>query len=314
MRMAFGRPFSMKALDACFRLAIIYASCAMIFAPSYDQISKHPKQLLFLAAIGATGFYGARWLRRRAQSSVDADETAGRGGRRRLLESGAYVVITAVLLAATALGAPWIAVATVSLGAALGARLAFAAPASVVAFAAGGGMNHQVGGALFVYLAMFPCLNALFHWPSWAASRWQMKRLRRDAARPPFPARVGRLFGHVLADALIAVACLFALAATIAIMSETNRGVMLWGETLSKAQHAPFSGDGLVLTLMLFSTLVPTAIHLFFAIFALAFVETPYRGIVARFLEDEQGGQEWANQAIVAVYLTAWATFSLVVI
>lgn len=315
LRLAFGRSFSMKALDMCFRLAVVYASATLFVAPKFEVLATHLWAFAMAASAGAAGFYGARWLKRRSQPSPFDPPESKSCRANQILENGAYLLIMAVLVTAGELGAPWLVTGPFGMGAAVGAGLAFAVPASVLAFVMYVlRFGDDLGGGMFVFLVMFPCLNAIFDWPSWAASRWLMKRLRWDASRPVFYDRVGRLFGHVLADALIGVACLFALAAAIAIMSETNSGIMEWDSTFSKAQHAPFSGDGVVLTIMLFSTLVPTAIHLFFAVFALAFIETPYRNVVARFLEDENGGEEWANQAIVAVYLTAWATFSLVVV
>ncbi|MEM7544567.1 MAG: hypothetical protein AAF367_03445 [Pseudomonadota bacterium] len=68
------------------------------------------------------------------------------------------------------------------------------------------------------------------------------------------------------------------------------------------------------MTIMLLSTLLPTAVHLFFAVFALAFIDTPYRAWVSGWLNEAAGADEWGNRFVVSAYLTAWAVLSLLVV
>ncbi len=68
------------------------------------------------------------------------------------------------------------------------------------------------------------------------------------------------------------------------------------------------------MTVMLVSTLVPTALHLFFALFALAAIRPPYREWFKDWLEESKGGGEWGNRALVSAYLTFWMVFALAVL
>ena len=68
------------------------------------------------------------------------------------------------------------------------------------------------------------------------------------------------------------------------------------------------------MTVMLVSTLVPTAMHLFFVVFALAVLRPPFATRTAFWLEKDQFGGEKGTQMLVALYLTACAGFALVVL
>ena len=65
------------------------------------------------------------------------------------------------------------------------------------------------------------------------------------------------------------------------------------------------------MTVMLLSTLVPTVIHLFFALFALAVIRPPYAARVAYHIQEDQHGAEPGSWALVALYLSASAAFAL---
>ncbi len=68
------------------------------------------------------------------------------------------------------------------------------------------------------------------------------------------------------------------------------------------------------MTVMLLSTLVPTALHLFFALFALAAIRPPYRQWFVGWLDDRHGEDSFGNRAIVSAYLTFWMVFALAVL
>lgn len=141
-----------------------------------------------------------------------------------------------------------------------------------------------------------------------------MDRLRADANRPDFLRRAGALLAHLTIDGALAIACLFGLAIVLINLAHSIDQPGLWTGTLSASKEAPFSAKGSAMTVMLLSTLVPTALHLFFALFALAAIRPPYRDWFVGWIEDPQSGGEWGNRAFVSGYLTFWMIFALVVL
>ena len=301
----FGPPWSRRAFDMCFRLALAYASLHILVRDAGPALSQSfVRVVLCLALIGA-GFFAARAVQQRLRAGPG---TIAREGRETLTYAAFWLGILAVERA----GVPDIYLLMLLIGAALGAGVALAVPVAVLGF-----LSYlagiRFGGTCFVYLAMFPLVNALFDWPSWAATRWLIGRLRRDATLPRFRDRAAALTGHILLDVAIGVACLYGLAVTIVLMTETNVGMLMWDRTFSQGLAEPLSGGGLVLTIMILSTLVPTCLHILFALFALALIEMPGRLWFARWLDPEPGAQEWASRAIVAAFLTLCAIFALAI-
>ena len=321
----FGGPWSARALHMCFRLAVLYALAYLLFGAILGSGLSVTTRWIFVGLsllLGLVSFFVARAIRRRHVSARRQARVRKRRAWLQLREQLAYSALAGASWAASLL----VTVATdsvVGAGAAVFIFIGAIAGAGVIAAAAAlviiGAVAGVLAGAAATVvgigpLIIPPILNALFDWPSWAVSRWLMGRLRADAALPGFFRRAGALLVHLAIDGAIAIACLFGLAILLINMSHVMDVSDLWSETLSAAREAPFSATGSTMTVMLASTLVPTALHLFFALFALAAVRPPYHGRIAPWLEDSHGGGEWGNRAIVSAYLTFWAVFALTVL
>ncbi|MEM6744499.1 MAG: hypothetical protein AAF676_12300, partial [Pseudomonadota bacterium] len=216
------------------------------------------------------------------------------------------------IAAASALSADLRVALAVAATALLG--IALFAAAGVVAVGAGAFATAAIGALAAV--AALPALNAAFDLPSLAASRWLIGRLERDARLAHPAARAGALLAHAAVDIALACLCLFGLTAALAAILDAM-GSEPFFEIYAAAADAPWQGMGLVMTVMLASTLLPTALHLFLAVFALAALRPPFAARVA-FLaqEPEQGGEaaEPASRLLVALYLTAFAGAALLAI
>ncbi len=275
LRWFFGRPWSRRALDMCFRLAVVYAVAYLYFGNWLTWEGGATVKWTFAGigpVLGAMSFLIARSVRRRHLRARRRAESRKRRIWLHLREQLAYVAVAVAVAAAAA--------------------------AAVLAF----------------ILTIIPVLNALFDWLSWAVSRWLMGRLRADATRPGIFRRAGALLAHLAIDGAVAIACLFGLAIVLINMAHAIDAPELWDDTLIAAKEAPFSARGSTMTVMLLSTLVPTALHLFFALFALAAIRPPYREWFGVWLEESKGGGEWGNRAIVSAYLTFWMVFALAVL
>jgi len=179
----------------------------------------------------------------------------------------------------------------------------------VAGAAAGAGAGAAAGAVAISFLIGLPIINAALDWPSWAASRWLMRRLRYDAERGgAWPA----IILHVAVDIVLAVFFLATLTAVLAIAVQLldDASVADWRSTefFKNAERDPW-GDGLFLTAMLLSTLVPTTIHVAAAFGALIVVPPPLRRLPMRFLEDTHPSllERW----VTAGYLTAWVMLAL---
>ncbi len=244
LRWFFGRPWSRRAFDTCIRLAVIYAVLYLVFAIVTENGSLAESG--FILVVGTASFLIARQVRRRHLLARRGSEHRRHRLWLHLREQLAYLVPGLVIVA------------------------------GIVAVA--GAVDETTGVAiLFAVLFIISCLNALFDWPSWAASRWLMRRLWADATRPGFLRRAGAILAHLAVDGAIAIACLFGLAIVLINFAHAIDLPEFWDETLNAAKEAPFSTMGSTMTVMLLSTLVPTALHLFFALFALAAIRPPHR-------------------------------------
>ncbi|MBT3305786.1 MAG: hypothetical protein HN377_04815 [Alphaproteobacteria bacterium] len=347
LRWFFGRPWSPRALDMCLRLTVVYSMTYFLLVVAFpapeDPIERLTDVGVFLV-LSLMCFLLARKVRRNHLQAQRLTDRRGRLIWLRLREQLVYFIICLVILV---LG---LIVAIAALDGDVSAILIFSIPVALTGVLAGGGARAAVGtltgiGALgggvgfifyifsafdeggivgtegYIEIAKFgilffliPCLNTLFDWPSWAASRWLMQRLRADASRPGFFHRAGGLLAHLAIDGAIAIACLFGLAIALTNFSAWMDLPTLWDEPFYATTVAPFSFGGSILTVMLLSTLVPTALHLFFALFALAAIRPPYRHWFKGWLEEANAGDEWGNRAIVSGYLTFWMVFALAIL
>lgn len=139
-----------------------------------------------------------------------------------------------------------------------------------------GGPFRAVGAVYFSLVILAPLLNASLDTVSWYWTR----RYLRDLFPETGPRRIGvlRAIDHLARDFALAVLFLvilaIALAGVFALWSEVLRlsGVLNgfpWRDYLKAAQEGPF-GEGVGITLMLITTLIPTFLHFFATIMALA--------------------------------------------
>ena len=236
----------------------------------------------------------------------------------------AYAFAFSVVQTARASGDPLIAVGLgagglLAAGSALGEdpqrtllQIAAGTGAALVLMVAFGVADAGILRFMLVFGVGLVAINALFDWLSVAASRWLMARLAEDARRPGWAARAGTLLGHLALDLALAAACLFGLAAAAAAAARLGGTPAIWDGFWSAARDAPLEGGGAVMTAMLLTTLAPTALHLFFAIFALAALRPPLLKATAAWLEEDAEGGERGTQLLVALYLSAAAVAAAV--
>lgn len=130
------------------------------------------------------------------------------------------------------------------------------------------GVFHPAVMSGFVFIFVLPLLNAALDTASWAVSRWLgRKMLDRNFHR-------WGMIGFAFLDFFVAFLFLSMLAVFLGAAGQsinqlafatTESHIIDLGTIIRQATMDPF-GDGLWITLMLFSTLVPTAIHFFVAI------------------------------------------------
>ena len=135
-----------------------------------------------------------------------------------------------------------------------------------------GTFANTFSATVITFFLLLPFVNALFDWVSWQVSRWlgdKLLEISKDA-EASFLQRFARFALDMIIDGGFAVLCLIGLAWAIPRVIETFNGLVqrFSGETvftiggyLCATATEPL-GDGLWTTSMLFSTLLPTAIHL----------------------------------------------------
>ncbi|MGG7565909.1 hypothetical protein ACQ5SO_07065 [Rhodovulum sp. DZ06] len=333
---AFGPPLGARALAVCFRLAVLYAPCLWILQVALTDPSGGAGERAAVAAVMflstfLPAFSACRWVARR-----HAAARAGAGRARAARLTAQELVLTAAAGAAAALVGFGPAVVLLGLASGWDRLDALLDPASMAAGAgliAGVGTTIGIGAAglaaalaaaslavgavapaaSVVVMIGLPMINALFDLPSWAASRWLMARLLADARGPRLAARLGALAAHAAADVGLALVCMFGLAAALANALHAVEGDGSW-QDLAAAAGDPFGGPGLAMTVMLLSTLAPTALHLFFAVFALATLRPPFAARTAFWIQEDQEAEEKATQWLVATYLSVCAGFAALVL
>lgn len=125
------------------------------------------------------------------------------------------------------------------------------------------GLRHEWVWAYMLFFVALPIANAFADIISWAVTRWFV----REAARRGFTFRV---FMEAIFDLLIAASCLIFLVTIMPNVIEAFNyffpsAMVDWVSLAKTARTDPF-GEGFLITGMLFTTLVPTAVHLFYGI------------------------------------------------
>ena len=125
------------------------------------------------------------------------------------------------------------------------------------------GLFHYLSITIILFLVVLPFLNALWDWVSWGISRWLGTEIVRRRS-------VSRIAGHAVIDVVAALLLLLGLTVTLVIVIE---GINVLGQTfanvapleldefLVKAAADPWGPNGLWVTCLLLSTLLPTMTH-----------------------------------------------------
>ncbi|MEM7044939.1 MAG: hypothetical protein AAF543_19200 [Pseudomonadota bacterium] len=176
----------------------------------------------------------------------------------------------AKLLLPLSVGATLFAIFYIGLGLPLALAVALAG--------AEGAAANTFSATFLLFFLLLPFINALFDWASWQVSRWLGDNLLTISKMRGYPSwkRAAHYLKDIVIDGGFAVACLIGLAWAIPRVIEAFNAFLLWftgesifqiGDYLCAAATQPL-GDGLWATSMLFSTLLPTAAHFSFLIFA----------------------------------------------
>jgi hypothetical protein len=148
-------------------------------------------------------------------------------------------------------------------------------------FVGDSGFSADIVTTVALFSILLPIMNGFFDFASWQVSRWLGERLL-DASNDPQRSRWSRgsvYIIDVILDIAIAAALLIGLAWAIPKAIEIWNGFVIWSGDepslnltayLCNAAREPLV-EGIWALGMLFSTLIPTAIHLLFLIFAPVF-------------------------------------------
>lgn len=176
-------------------------------------------------------------------------------------------------------------------------------------------LKHTAIFSLVIFVGILPIFNAFWDWISWGISRSLGRRLLSRSRRT-----FARILGHAVIDLGAGVFLLLGLAVTLfAAVSFYNKlyaqlrntepplGLQAFSD---KAATDPW-GDGLWISLMLLSTLVPTALHFVMALGGILTGSVPEARRLAMATRLKKRGDE-KSKILVAVYYTASLPISIV--
>ena len=268
-----------RAFDRCLLLALVYPIFLLLLAwlfgaapslggePLFDAGLAWPQRAMVVVAAVVTGF--SVWWTLRLHVAIAARLRRALPKRFQQHPFADFVskvfVICAVLAGAVAV--------VVAVGVAIVGAGAVVVGGAVAVVGAGVGAV-AVTAIMVVLYVLLPLANAALDWLSWAVSRRLLLHLIGRGA----DAGVGTILWHAAADLIAAVGLLIGLAVLLPFMVQVINMVSVltglppieWWEYLAAAQRVPF-GEGLFVTGMLLSTLLPTAGHFLALMFALLF-------------------------------------------
>lgn len=133
--------------------------------------------------------------------------------------------------------------------------------------------------SILLFLIFLPLINGLVDWGSLSVSRLLGKKLnsRLMDSNPMLTARIGTILIFVIVDIGIAILllCIMTVGLTgiIQIYNRSALEVLLVAplgleQLISDVKNAPLGSNGIWVTSMLFSTLIPTFAHFIFVLFA----------------------------------------------
>ena len=167
---------------------------------------------------------------------------------------------------------------------------------------------------LTIFLVVLPLLNALHDWVSWAASRIFVGLIAKDV-------NPWKVAGKIAVDAMLALGFLFSLAfwlppiviALNAGFGQIGANAVDWVSFARAAHDTPFAA-GLVVTGMLATTLIPTALHMVTGLTALVLRPMPGRVPIAGMLESGDAPSTGEKVVIVGWLMAAVLTASAMLV
>ncbi|MEM9678461.1 MAG: hypothetical protein AAF890_10420 [Pseudomonadota bacterium] len=176
--------------------------------------------------------------------------------------AGAFAVAVAGAVAVAVAGAGAFAVAFAGAGAFAGA----------FTFAVAGILPAEAAVVWLTFFAALPVANAIADWGSWALTRWFIERAAKARQDPTNRTTIAL---DIVWDMIAACLCLILLAALLPLaLLILNWGLIAffdrsidWQAYVTAAREDPL-GQGLLVWLMLGTTLVPTIVHLALGLWA----------------------------------------------
>ncbi len=286
----FGPAFSGQAFERCLAIAFVFPITLFLITLVTNGFTAHrvtaPEVLLFFAAFGiityviVAAFNNLLGLMERGWKMVGGDPDLAQTISKVLLGGFATMVAFTIAFAIASTFSGEVSNAGSVLGAMAGGfALAFAL---AIAFALAGAalfalalavlsgaalaFASQFAFLLFLFFILLPFVNASVDWLSWGVTRFFLKRA--EAAEPDRRGELivlGWVLGTFLSGALLMVvlAALLpnALEALNHFFALAKLPAFNWQGLLNKAVSAPWT-DGLFVTGMLMTAIVPASVHL----------------------------------------------------
>ncbi len=299
----FGHRWSGQAFERCVAIAFVFPVALFLLATVLSGYKNGEISfgglLLFLFGVVMLSiavralFHLGFWFARRMWHSIGGDAELAEIITRILL--GAFAVVFAFAIAfavASSVAGEASDVGTVAFAILGGFAFAFA---FAIAFIFAGmwafvialvlvtivalTMAKDFAFFLLLFFVILPVLNALMDWVSWAVTRFHLSVMERAW---PGPAGVAIVAGVLLADVAAAVALMVALTALLPIgleladliLSIFGRDTFDWRTAAAQAVQSPWD-EGLFVTGMLLTPLVPTVAMITIGLASLAAPWTP---------------------------------------
>ncbi len=315
----FGRAFSM-----CFFLALIYPVVFVMFgwaffsgpgqlgtleifdssaAPVFRILSFFVLLLYAFIILYGPIFFG-RWFSKKGAFAIACAYSVAFGIAFSIVDAGAGTFAFAVAAAV------FVAFAFTGVGSYTYIVAAGGVSILFILFLLSNGISSPQLRVLAVFFLALPAANGLLDWLSWGASRYFMRVIAKDV-------HWFKVAFHVLIDFLLGILFLLALTYVSVFLLEwvkmfTGDNDFDWRNLAATAVANPLT-KGIAISLMLFTTLFPTALHLFTGIFALVATPWPWRKWFILTLT-KNGQLTNMERHAIAFYLTLFGISSLVVL
>ncbi len=286
----FGPAMSGQAFERCVAIAFIFPVALLLITLIANGLSAHRISTWQVALFGAAfltiayvivaSFRNLLRLIEQGWTMVGGDQAIAQTIARVLLGAFAFMVAFTMAFAIASAFSGQVSNAGTVLGAMAGG---FALALTLaVAFALAGATLFSVtiailaGAALafaseftlllFLFFILLPLTNASVDWLSWSATRYLLKQAER--AEPDIMGVLkvfGAVLGTIASGALLMVALTALLPNTLELLNFAFTSASLprfnWEALLNKAIEAPWT-DGLFVTGMLMTAIVPASVHL----------------------------------------------------